>query len=245
MTETEWLACEDWERMLGFLRGRVDDRKLRLFGCACCRRLWPLLGDRSRMGVQLSEQYADGWIGQGILSRASEAARAAWNEATYSGQAALCAADAAYRVMWDGFDDRVFADEVEAMQYVVARMIDATDQSKPQAGGELSDVLSLWRRHAAWEGGVASRLIAEIFGNPFRPAPLAAAYRTPVTISLGVSAYAEWATPTGHLDPARLSVLSDALEEAGCTDDAILTHLRSPGPHVRGCWALDLILGKQ
>jgi hypothetical protein len=42
----------------------------------------------------------------------------------------------------------------------------------------------------------------------------------------------------------RLPILSDALEEAGCTDADILSHLRSPGPHVRGCWALDLILGK-
>jgi hypothetical protein len=46
-------------------------------------------------------------------------------------------------------------------------------------------------------------------------------------------------------DPQRLAVLADALEEAGCNDAEILTHLRSPGPHVRGCWALDLILGKQ
>jgi hypothetical protein len=39
-------------------------------------------------------------------------------------------------------------------------------------------------------------------------------------------------------------VLADALEEAGCADAEILTHLRGPGPHVRGCWALDLVLGK-
>ena len=48
----------------------------------------------------------------------------------------------------------------------------------------------------------------------------------------------------GTLDRARLAVLSDALEEVGCTDTALLSHLRSPGPHVRGCWALDLVLGK-
>jgi hypothetical protein len=43
----------------------------------------------------------------------------------------------------------------------------------------------------------------------------------------------------------QIAVLADALEDAGCTDKALLTHLRSPGPHVRGCWALDLVLGKQ
>ncbi len=42
----------------------------------------------------------------------------------------------------------------------------------------------------------------------------------------------------------RLSILADALEEAGCTDAAILEHCRGPGPHVRGCWVVDLLLGK-
>jgi hypothetical protein len=51
--------------------------------------------------------------------------------------------------------------------------------------------------------------------------------------------------PSGHLDPARLAVLADALEDADCTDEAILAHLRSPGLHVLGCWALDLIRGKE
>jgi hypothetical protein len=43
----------------------------------------------------------------------------------------------------------------------------------------------------------------------------------------------------------RLPILADALEDAGCTDAAILVHCRGPGPHVRGCWVVDLILGKQ
>ena len=47
------------------------------------------------------------------------------------------------------------------------------------------------------------------------------------------------------LDPDRLAVLADALEEAGCDNADLLSHLRGPGPHVRGCWALDLLLGKE
>jgi hypothetical protein len=43
----------------------------------------------------------------------------------------------------------------------------------------------------------------------------------------------------------RLPILADALEDAGCDNGDILSHCRSPGPHVRGCWAVDLILGKQ
>jgi hypothetical protein len=64
------------------------------------------------------------------------------------------------------------------------------------------------------------------------------------TLPLAQAAYDERILPSGHLDNARLAVLSDALEEAGCTDADLLAHLRTPGPHVRGCWALDHILGK-
>ena len=59
------------------------------------------------------------------------------------------------------------------------------------------------------------------------------------------AAYEERELPSGHLSPTRLAVLADALEEAGCRDADLLAHLRAPGPHVRGCWALDLLLGKE
>jgi hypothetical protein len=50
--------------------------------------------------------------------------------------------------------------------------------------------------------------------------------------------------PSGHLDAVRLAVMADMLEEAGCSDPDLLGHLRGPGPHVRGCFAVDLLLGK-
>jgi hypothetical protein len=48
----------------------------------------------------------------------------------------------------------------------------------------------------------------------------------------------------GHLDAARLAVLADMLEEAAARDAVLLGHLRSPGPHVRGCFAVDALLGR-
>jgi hypothetical protein len=77
--------------------------------------------------------------------------------------------------------------------------------------------------------------------NPFHPAIDAGRF-APQAVSLARAAYDERLLPGGLLDPDRLSVLSDALEECGCPD-AVLAHLRSPGPHVRGCWAVDLCLG--
>jgi hypothetical protein len=58
MTEHEWLTCTDPTQMLDFLRGKVTDRKLRLFGVACCREIWDWLND-SRKAVEIAEQYAD------------------------------------------------------------------------------------------------------------------------------------------------------------------------------------------
>jgi hypothetical protein len=87
-------------------------------------------------------------------------------------------------------------------------------------------------------------LVHEIFGNPFRPVVFDPRWMTPTVIAVAQAAYDERLRPTGHLEDARLAVLADALEEAGCSDPSILDHLRGLGPHVRGCWVLDLILSK-
>jgi hypothetical protein len=87
----------------------------------------------------------------------------------------------------------------------------------------------------------------DIFRNPFRPVtinPAALAWNDAIIVRLAQAAYERRHLPAGTLDNARLAILADALEEAGCTDAGILGHLRGPGPHVRGCWPVDLCLGK-
>jgi hypothetical protein len=90
-------------------------------------------------------------------------------------------------------------------------------------------------------------LLRDIFGNPFRRihiSPAWLSWNDGIVPRLAQAAYEDRILPAGTLDNARLAVLADALEEAGCTDEQILTHLRSGGEHYRGCWVLDLLLRK-
>jgi hypothetical protein len=79
--------------------------------------------------------------------------------------------------------------------------------------------------------------LRDFFGNPFRPVAFAPAWRTDTTVALARLMYEE-------RDFSAMPILADALEEAGCTYPDLLGHLRGTGPHVRGCWAVDLVLAR-
>jgi hypothetical protein len=82
-----------------------------------------------------------------------------------------------------------------------------------------------------------ANLIRDMFGNPFRPVLLDPAWRTATVVALAQAIYDERAF-------ARMPILGDALEDAGCGNVAVLNHCRQPGEHFKGCWLLDLLLGK-
>jgi hypothetical protein len=81
------------------------------------------------------------------------------------------------------------------------------------------------------------RLLRCLFGNPFRPARFDPSWRTCEVVTLAEGVYADRAFD-------RLPILADALEDAGCDDGNMLAHLRTDPDHARGCWVVDLILGK-
>ena len=87
-------------------------------------------------------------------------------------------------------------------------------------------------------------ILRDVVGNPFRPVALSPAWRSPAVLALAQAAYNNRILLAGILEPDRLAIVADALEEAGCNDADILGHLRGPGPHLRGCCAIDLILSK-
>jgi hypothetical protein len=81
------------------------------------------------------------------------------------------------------------------------------------------------------------QLIHDVIGNPFRPAALDPAWRTETVLALATGIYEDRAFD-------RMPILADALQDAGCDNEDVLGHCRGPGPHVRGCWVVDLVLRK-
>jgi len=226
MTEAEWLGCTDPQHMLNFLRGKVSDRKLRLFAVACCQRPYYQVADeRFRKAVQLAERMTDENVDEEEWRLVHEAAHELW-------YAAWCLSDAVQHE-----SQRVTA-EVESLMHADmataagwAILEDAWDGAYQVTGVE-------WDQKHLDEPSHQLALMRDIFGNPFRPVTVDASWLTANVTALAQAIYDERAFD-------RMPILADALEDAGCTDAEILAHCRGAGPHVRGCWVVDLLLSKE
>jgi hypothetical protein len=243
VTETEWLACENPLAPLAFVAARGSDRKRRLFYCACCARVldgapphrrlfrgvYPGSFQKLERALRVVEQFAEGLVGSDALAEARrDAEDSVYVPASidYGGETGLDREAAA--VVAAAIEHPVPGDVLTACWR-------ATDsQSARTPGGEGS------RRtdEARWQATV----LRDVFGNPFRPVAIDPACLTPDLVSLAQAAYDDRLLPGGELDLARLGVLADALEEAGA-DAELVAHLRAPGPHIHGCWAVDLVRG--
>ncbi len=227
MTESDWRACQEPQKMLASLRdsGKLSERKVRLFAVACCRLFWRLSPpEHSGAAALVSERYADGLATKGELKAARKRARSCEAAAARldAYQAATGAASAAASAVWWLTNGYQGPDPIVAAYTAHTR-----------AGNRLVDEQS--REQAA--------LLRDIFGPlPFRPVTLPPSVRTwndGCVVQLATSIYED-----RDFSSERMGVLGDALEEAGVSEAEVLAHLRSPGPHCRGCWAVDLVLGK-
>jgi hypothetical protein len=217
VTEDEWLLCEEPGRMLlcGF---EFSDRRMRLFAVAVCRLFPDLVNTKLlRKALMAAERLADGLAIEPI----SFDTRAIRLESLHPepGRLRNGVASAASVSCW--------AEVVQLMAW---------------AGVQSESVrIELWRALSI-PGSTrlisAAQLLRCIVGNPFRPVAVETCWLTSTVVGLAETIYTERAFD-------RLPILADALEDAGCGEPALLAHCRGDGPHARGCWAVDLVLGKQ
>jgi hypothetical protein len=201
--------------------GNWDHRKLGLFAVACCRRVWDLLTEPDSRDLVL------------LVEQALEERKKASPEATQALQAAVARAEAVVKRLKKG---KAPAEAIAAAE--AARW--AGDASyAPRYAVAAAEGLG---RDRGFEVRAQVALLVDIHGNPLWPVAFDAEWRTRAVVGLARAAYDNRHLPSGELEADRLGVLADALDEAGCRDWDILTHLRSPRPHVRGCWPVDLVL---
>jgi hypothetical protein len=227
MDEQTWLACTDPELMLRLLPGKPSERKLRLFGLACYRRVWHLFpNERWAVLVEVGERFVDQAASRAELNTAW------WRVPTSSEYPADLVA-VANGIGVSDFNPR----QANVVAYAAARAI-------AKAANPRTDVEAYRCPLRDAERAEQSDLLRCIFGNAFRPLGFDAHWQTPAGLALAQAAYYSRLLPSGTVEPDRLAILADALEDAGCDNAELLGHLRAPGPHVRGCWPVDLLLGR-
>jgi hypothetical protein len=238
MDEREWLTCTNPYRMLAYLTGKASDRKLRLFGVACCRKLWHLLEDgRSRLAVEAAEALAD---------------RPTDDSGRYRE-----VRDAAHIVAAALHAGVLQADDPRSRAWTEARAYAANAAcgtlSTPKYVGCLAAAVSRAVKRWAQTRGLPPRptakkeranqcdVLRDLLGNPFQEVVIDAswlAWHGGLIASMATMMYQERVFD-------QMPFLGDALEEAGCTNATILNHCRQPANHARGCHVIDLLLCKE
>jgi hypothetical protein len=205
----------------GYAGTRAGRRKLRLYAVGCCRIIWHLLWDeRLRVAVEVAERHADGLATDTELEKAHEEADP------------LCLATTpGNRSRSDNELTAARHGSCVAVKRALSAAFFMTSMQTPLAGFRLPD-----RDGEA----LLCDMAREIWGNFINP-PVAGEdwlrwhNLTVVKMAQDIYDARTW---------EHLPILADALEDAGCDDARILSHCRGPGPHVRGCWVVDLLLGK-
>jgi hypothetical protein len=231
-----WEKADSLKAMLPGLPLQPPERRLRLFVVAVCL---PALNrprqERLREAAEACERHAEGSLDDGGLEAAI---RAAVPREPYPGERLAA-------VLWSARPGPISQwAALQAAEKVMAAQAEQAERARIERGCSRQEVAQVYEQSWHKEESRCRGLLRDILGNPFRPPAFDPAWRTPLVRQLALAAYQERTPPAETLDSGRLAVLADALEEAGCTAAGILAHLRAGGDHVRGCWALDLLLGK-
>jgi hypothetical protein len=232
MTEKVWLLGQEHEAISRFLRDSMSARKLRLLAVAHCRQFGEMLPDRCRVLVDVAERSADGLASVVELQ-----------EARYQ---------ADNLVEWYDCAFQDYAQPPVPDEALIPEIEDRVSKERTRRGHQLAAAMTV---HLAtfpvdWLRDAIPRVILpstdlqfvqdysrDLLGNPFRPVTLDPRWLSSTVIDLARTIYDERVFE-------RMPILADALMDAGCDSEEIISHCRSDGPHVRGCWVVDLLLAK-
>jgi hypothetical protein len=248
LTEAEWLSGSGPRALLGHLGDRASERKLRLFDVACCRRISHLLRKgRGWAAVELAERLADGQastaeaeaLGASLAPDISARYPPDWASVAALNCLSLHPLGPAPELTALSVGMEAFGGQIPSMHQFLQDLLPRLFTLGGRASGERGGLRAGW--DAFWaEQARQCDLVRDIFGNPFRPVSADPSWRT-----WNDGCVAKIAQ--GIYDERRftdLPVLADALLDAGCDDENVLAHCRSAGEHVRGCWVVDAVLGK-
>ena len=222
MTEAEWWAARRYVELARWLRAEAKPaaRKSRLFALACCRAVQRYLADwPCEIYVDLAEQLADGHVTAEDVPEAIDSISMGWGSSAGS--------------------VRTFRTPLDRADATLRRAFFGTPGGDGEPLMAPQDASSALRgTHFACEEAFIPYL-HDIFGPlPFRDVAVAPAWLTSDVLALARAVYDEKAFD-------RMPILADALQDAGCDNDEILEHCRAEKwGHVRGCWVIDLVLGK-
>ncbi len=218
MTEAEWMTWRDPEAMIREIQIDASDRQLQLLTIATARLRWDELPeDPFRKVVETAERYAD------------DAAYATFLELNVF-------RDQVFGFITGGERGDRWWGEPNRSWLALTLLLTARDRNELPPVGD-GDV-HLWQQCIQGSSAALCLVVRDIFGNPFRPVAFSPEWRTSTTVLLAQQMYES-------RDFGAMPILADALQDAGCDNDDVLTHCRGTGPHVRGCWVVDHVLGKE
>ncbi|MDY3560035.1 hypothetical protein R5W23_001258 [Gemmata sp. JC673] len=255
MTEAEWLVCDDPGPMLETLLGKTSDRRLRRFAVECCRRVCEhLIDPRCLRALESIEENVGRSRDDTCCRAAADDVRAVRKERLTHLYASFVSAELAQQAADDGIWGLI--DEATAVQAVAKAESDPICSAAcavwvaAGAGRTFEDddtligsaEVSAIHAASACGNGTSERrlqaqLVRDIFGNPFRTVTADPSWRASTVVALASHMY-------DSRDFSAMPILADALQDAGCTNEAILTHCRAAELHVRGCWVVDMVIGK-
>lgn len=254
ITEADWQSCNDPNPMLRFLIGnnadrimdvqsfptcKGSDRKLRLFACSCYRRIQHLLPDEAAKGaVGVAERFADGLATREEMRVATDhvqtpirALEEQWRASKGAERIALEPMHAALALA-----QQIVRPQSQKAAYYASSNAYLDFAAITNSGKATSD--KGFRTSQRSEEQVQSDLLRCIFGNPFNPVSIDRSSLSSIVTDLAQTIYHQNAFEA-------MLELADHLEKSGCTNKAVLEHCRRCMNHARGCWVIDLLLGKQ